>query len=84
MMDLDLCNGYRQSVGTPCTLVYLLMLIKLLIYLGSLLFYFPLYLRSCVCLCWESVKMLICSVLWKNYILYSYAAIFARSVLMGD
>jgi hypothetical protein len=30
-MDLDLCNDYRQSVGTPCTLVYLLMLIKLVV-----------------------------------------------------
>jgi hypothetical protein len=34
-MDLDLCNDCHQSVGTPCTLVYLLMLIKLVIYLGS-------------------------------------------------
>jgi hypothetical protein len=25
--------------------------------------YFPLYLRSCVCLCWESVKILVHSVL---------------------
>jgi hypothetical protein len=24
MMDLDLCNDYRQGVGIPCTLVYLL------------------------------------------------------------
>jgi hypothetical protein len=30
-MDLDLCNDCRQSVGTPCTLVYLLMLIKIVI-----------------------------------------------------
>jgi hypothetical protein len=35
-MDLDLCNDCRQSVGTPCSLVYLLMLIKLVIQLGSL------------------------------------------------
>jgi hypothetical protein len=82
MMDLDLCNDCHQSAGTPYTMVYLLMLIKLVIYLGSLLFYFPLYLRSCVCLCWESVKMLICSVLWKNFMLFSYATRFARSVLM--
>jgi hypothetical protein len=33
-------------------------------------------------LCWRSVKMLICSVLLKNSILFSYAARFARSVLM--
>jgi hypothetical protein len=31
MMDLDLCNDYRQGVGIPCTLVYLLMLMKLII-----------------------------------------------------
>jgi hypothetical protein len=28
-MDLDLCNDCRQGVGILCTLVYLLMLIKL-------------------------------------------------------
>ena len=33
-------------------------------------------------LCWRSVKMLICSVLLKNSILFPYAARFARSVLM--
>jgi hypothetical protein len=33
-------------------------------------------------LCWRSVKMLIYSVLLKNSILFSYAARFARSVLM--
>jgi hypothetical protein len=36
MMDLDLCNDCRQSVGTPYILVYMLLLIKLIIYLGSL------------------------------------------------
>jgi hypothetical protein len=35
MMDLDLCNDCRQSVGIPCTLVYLLILIKLVILFGS-------------------------------------------------
>jgi hypothetical protein len=30
-MDLDLCNDYCQSVDIPYTLVYLLMLIKLVI-----------------------------------------------------
>jgi hypothetical protein len=30
------------------------------------------------------VKILICSALWKNSILFSYAAIFARLVLMSD
>jgi hypothetical protein len=24
MLELDLCNDYHQSVGIPCTLVYLL------------------------------------------------------------
>jgi hypothetical protein len=48
------------------------------------LFHFPLYLRSCAYLCWKSVKMFICSVLWKDSILFSYAARFARSVLMCD
>jgi hypothetical protein len=33
-------------------------------------------------LCWRSVKMLICSVLLEDSILLSYAARFARSVLM--
>jgi hypothetical protein len=37
---------------------------------GSLLFHFPPYLRSYVGLCWRSVKMLICLVLWR--ILYSF------------
>jgi hypothetical protein len=50
--------------------------------LGSLSFHFPLYLRSCVGMCWRSVKMFIYSVLWKDSILFSYAARFARSVLM--
>jgi hypothetical protein len=35
-------------------------------------------------LCWRSVKMLICSVLLKDSILFPYAARFARSVLMCD
>jgi hypothetical protein len=75
MMDLDLCNDCRQGVGIPYTLVYLLNVNKIS-YLVGKPFYstFLFYLRSCVCLCWESVKMLICSVWWKNSILFSYAA----------
>jgi hypothetical protein len=46
--------------------------------------YFTLYVRSCVCLRWKSVKMFICSVLWRNSILFSYAVGFAWSVLMCD
>jgi hypothetical protein len=63
-MDLDLCNDCRQGVGIPYTLVLV----------GKPFHCTFLYLRSCVCLCWESVKMLICSVLWKDSILFSYAA----------
>jgi hypothetical protein len=73
-MDLDLCNDCRQGVGIPCTLAYLLNVNEISYLVGKpFLFHFPLYLRSCVCLCWESVKMFICSVLWKNSILFSYA-----------
>jgi hypothetical protein len=83
MLDLDLCNDCRQGVGILCTLVYLLNVNKISYLVGKpFLLYFPLYLRSCVGLCWRSVKMFICSVLWKNSILFSYAARFARSVLM--
>jgi hypothetical protein len=35
MMDLDLCNDYHQSVGTPYTLVYLLMPIKISYLVGK-------------------------------------------------
>jgi hypothetical protein len=31
MMDFDLCNDCRQNVGTRCSLVQLLMLMKLVI-----------------------------------------------------
>jgi hypothetical protein len=41
-------------------------------------FYFPLYLKGCVCMCWKSVKMIVCSVLWKNSILFYYATRIAR------
>ena len=61
------------------------MLIKISYLVGKpFWFYFPLYLRSCVGLCWRSVKMFICSVLWKNSIPFSHAARFARSVLICD
>jgi hypothetical protein len=67
MMDLDLCNDYRQGVGIPCTLVYLSNVNEISYLVGkSFLFHFPLYLRSYACLCWKSVKMFIYSVLWKE------------------
>jgi hypothetical protein len=84
MMDLDLCNDYRQSVGTPLHFGLPMNVNKISYLVGKSFILLSLYLRSCVCLCWESVKMLICSILWKNSILFSYAARFARSVLMCD
>jgi hypothetical protein len=85
MMDLDLCNDYRQGVGTPYTLVYLLNINEISYLVGRpFLFHFPLYLRSFAYLCWKPVKMFICSVLWKDSILFFYAARFARLVLMCD
>ena len=85
MMDLDLCNDCRQSAGTPLHFGLPINVNKISYLVGKpFLLYFPLYLRSCVCLCWELVKMFICSVLWKDSILFSYVAKFASSVLMCD
>jgi hypothetical protein len=39
MLDLDLCNDYRQGVGVLCTLVYLLSVNKIS-YLVGKPFYF--------------------------------------------
>jgi hypothetical protein len=82
MFDLDLCNDYHQNVGIPCILVYLLY-VKGVSYLVGKPFIPLSSLSEKLCgLCWRSVKMLICSVLLKNSIPFSYAARFARSVLM--
>jgi hypothetical protein len=71
MFDLDLCNDCRQNVGIPCILVYLLYVKGVSYLVGKpFLFQFPLYQRNYVGLCWRSVKMLTCSVLWR--ILYSF------------
>jgi hypothetical protein len=84
-MNLNLCNDCRQGVGTPYTLVYLLNINEISYLVGRpFLFHFPIYLRSFAYLCWKSVKMFFCSVLWKDSILFSYAARFARSILMCD
>jgi hypothetical protein len=82
MLDLDLCNDCHQSVGIPCILVYRLYVNGVSYIVGKP--FIPLSsLSEKLCgLCWRSVKMLICSVLLKNSILFSYAARFARSVLM--
>jgi hypothetical protein len=71
MLDLDLCNDCRQSVGIPCILVYLLYVNEVSYLVGKP--FTPLSSLS-EKLCWRSVKMFICSVLWKNSILFSYAA----------
>jgi hypothetical protein len=85
MLELDLCNDCHQSVGIPCILIYPLHVNGVSYLVGKLfLFYFPLYLRSYVGLCWRSVKMFICSVLLKDSILFSYATRFARLVLIYD
>src|SRR6187455_2756476 len=84
MFGLDLCNDCHQSVGIPCIMVYLLYVNGVSYIVGKP--FIPLSsLSEKLCgLCWRSVKMLICSVLLKNSILFSYAARFARSVLMCD
>jgi hypothetical protein len=82
MLELDLCNDCHQSVGIPCILVYLLYVNEVSYLVGKPFIPLSFFLRSCVGLCWRSVKMFICSVLRKNSILFSYAARFARSVLM--
>jgi hypothetical protein len=83
MFDLDICNDCHQSVGILCILVYLLY-VKGVSYLVGKPF-IPIYsLSEKLCsLCWRSVKMLICSGLLKNSMLFSYAVRFARSILMG-
>jgi hypothetical protein len=82
MFGLDLCNDCHQSVGIPYILVYLLYVNGVSYIVGKP--FIPLSsLSEKLCgLCWGSVKMLICSVLLKDSILSSYAARFARSVLM--
>jgi hypothetical protein len=81
MMDLDLSPecGYPLHFGSAVNVNKISYLVG-----KPFCLYFPLYLRSCVCLYWETVKMLVCSVLWKNSIPFSYAARFARSVVMCD
>ena len=70
MIGLDLCNDCHQSVGIPCILVYLLY-VKGVSYLVEKPFIPHSSLSEKLCgLCWRSVKMLICLVLWR--ILYSF------------
>jgi uncharacterized membrane protein len=67
MFDLDLCNDCHQDVGIPCILVYLLYVNGVSYLVGKP--FIPLSSLS-EKLCWRSVKMLICSVLWR--ILYPF------------
>jgi hypothetical protein len=51
MMDLGLCNDCRQSVGTPCTLVYLLILIKISYLVGKAFYSTYLFIWKAVLAC---------------------------------
>jgi hypothetical protein len=84
MFDLDLCNDCHQSVGIPCILVYLLY-VKGVSYLVGKPF-IPLTSLSeklCGSVLEISEDAHLFSVV-ENSILFSYAARFARSVLMCD
>jgi hypothetical protein len=82
MLDLDLCNDCHQSVGIPCILVYLLYVNEVSYLVGK-----PFILLSSLSekLCWSVLEISedvhLFSVV-ENSILFSYAARFARSVLM--
>jgi hypothetical protein len=82
MFDLDLCNGYHQSVGIPYILVYLLYVNEVGYLVGKR--FIPLSSLS-EKLCWSVLEISedahLLSVV-ENSILFSYAARFARSVLM--
>jgi hypothetical protein len=82
MFDLDLCNDCHQSVGIPSILVYLLYINGVSYLVGKP--FIPLSSLSGK-LCWSvldiSEDARLFSVV-KDSILFSYAARFARSVLM--
>jgi hypothetical protein len=82
MLDLDLCNDCHQSVCIPFILVYLLYVNEVSYLVGKP--FIPLFSLSKK-LCWSmseiSEDVHLFSVL-ENSILFSYAARFARSVLM--
>jgi hypothetical protein len=82
MLDLDLCNDCHQNVGIPCILVYLLYVNEVSYLVGKPFIPLSSLSKKLCGLCWRSVKMLICLGLLKNSMLFSYAARFARSVLM--
>jgi hypothetical protein len=82
MFDLDFCNDYHQDVGIPCILVYLLYVNGVSYLVGKP--FIPLsYLFEK--LCWSVLEISEDARLFgvvENSILFSYAARFARSVLM--
>jgi hypothetical protein len=83
MLDLDLCDDCHQSVGIPCILVYLLYVNEVSYLVGKP--FIPLsYLSEK--LCWSVLEISEDAHLFsvvENSILFSYAARFARSVLMS-
>jgi hypothetical protein len=82
MFDLDLCNDCHQDVGIPCILVYLLYVNGVSYLVGKP--FIPLSSLS-EKLCWSVLEISedahLLSVV-ENSILFSYAARFARSILM--
>jgi hypothetical protein len=84
MLDLDLCNGCRQGVGIPCTLVYLLSVNKISYLVGS-----PFVLLSSLFekLCWSVLEISedvhLFSMVEEFYTLFLCCKL-ARSVLMCD
>jgi hypothetical protein len=82
MFALDLCNDCHQSVGIPYILVYLLYVNEVSYLVGKP--FIPLSSLSGK-LCWSVLEISEDAHLFsvvKNSILFSYAARFARSVLM--
>jgi hypothetical protein len=82
-MDLDLFNDCRHSVGTPYTLVYLLMLIKIS-YLVGKPFILLTFLSKKLCLPVLGVSEDARLFNIVEELLFSYDTSFARSVLMYD
>jgi hypothetical protein len=70
MFGLDLCNDCHQSVGIPCILVYRLYVNGVSYLVGKPFIPLSSLFEKLCGLCWRSVKMLICSALWR--ILYSF------------
>jgi hypothetical protein len=84
MSDLDLCDDCHQSVGIPCILVEMLYVNEVSYLVGKP--FIPLSSLS-EKMCWSMLEISedvhLFSVV-ENSILFSYAARFARSVLMCD